>query len=285
MKLKRIHHSARRRRIMAENHNKETTSPFFEISIIGGTRGMGQWFARFFEVEGYTVHISGSKTGLNLKDMANRCRVVIVSVPIGVTKAVIEDLGPHMQKDALLMDLTSLKQEPVKTMLASSLSEVIGCHPLFGPGVDSIAGQHVVLCPARGEQWMSWLREILIKKGALVVETTPESHDRMMAIVQGINHFNTVAMGVALARSGTALAELKSFSTPAFDAKVTLIEKIFCGNPRLFAEILTMNPDIRRFMETYLQITKEIENFVHKGDAGGMTELIEKHADYFKNLA
>jgi prephenate dehydrogenase len=268
--------------MMAENHNEGINSSLFEIGIIGGTRGMGQWFSRFFTAEGYTVHVSGSKTGLNLKDMADRCRVVIVSVPIGVTKAVIEDLGPHMPKDALLMDLTSLKEEPVRTMLASSLSEVIGCHPLFGPGVDSIAGQHVVLCPARGERWIPWIREILIKKGALVVETIPENHDRMMAIVQGLNHFNTVAMGVALARSGISLPELKPFSTPAFDAKVKLIEKIFCGNSLLFAEILTMNPDIHRFMEAYLQIDKEMENLVHGGDAGGMTELIEKYADYFK---
>lgn len=270
--------------IMAARHKKGISSDLFEIGVIGGTRGMGRWFARFFEAEGYTVHVSGSKTGMNPKEMADRCRVVIVSVPIGVTKAVIEDLGPHMGQDALLMDLTSLKQEPVRTMLASSLSDVIGGHPLFGPGVDSIAKQHMVLCPARGEQWIPWLREVLIKKGALVVETTPENHDRMMAIVQGLNHFNTVAMGVALARSGTALSELEPFSTPAFGAKVTIIKKIFCGNPLLYAEILTMNPDIHCFIEVYLQIIADIKYFIHSGDAGGMTELIEKHADYFKNL-
>ena len=66
--------------------------------------------------------------------------MVVVSVPIEVTVKVIEQVGPLMQKDALLMDLTSLKAEPVAAMLRSSVAEVIGLHPLFGPAVDTLAG-------------------------------------------------------------------------------------------------------------------------------------------------
>ena len=35
--------------------------------------------------------------------------------------------------NALIMDLTSLKKEPVEAMLKYSEAEVIGIHPLFGP--------------------------------------------------------------------------------------------------------------------------------------------------------
>jgi prephenate dehydrogenase len=253
-----------------------------QIGIIGGTRGMGKWFAQFLEQERYNVHISGSKTGMNVKKMADHCEVVIVSVPIGVTNAVIEAVGPHMRKDTLLMDLTSLKQEPVRAMLTSSVSEVIGCHPLFGPKIDSMEGQRIVLCPARGEKWVSWLRNVLEKNGAHVMETTPERHDRMMAIVQGLNHFSTMAMGVALSQSGITLSELKGFSTPAFNAKVKIVEKIFCQNPGLYAEILTMNPDIHPFIDMYAKIVTNLKGVIHRGDSGDMTDLIEKHADYFK---
>ncbi len=247
-----------------------------EIGIIGGTRGMGRWFARFFEKEGYAVHVSGSQTGLSAKEMAESCQIVIVSVPISVTAAVIDALGPHMQKDALLMDLTSLKQEPVRSMLASSVSEIIGCHPLFGPRIDSIEGQNIVLCPARGERWISWLRNVFIKHGACVVETTPEIHDRMMAIVQGLNHFNTVAMGMALAQSGAALSELKPFSTPAFNAKLKIVEKVFRQNPKLYAEILTMNTEISPFVEIYTNIVTEIAGFIHQNNTDGMTDLMQQ---------
>ena len=254
-----------------------------QIGVIGGTRGMGKWFARFFEGEGFTVHVSGRSAGMNGKDMANGCQVIIVSVPIGVTRTVIEEIGPLMQRDALLMDLTSLKKEPVSFMLASSVSEVIGCHPLFGPHIDSVAGQNIVLCPSRGDRWIPWIREVFSRNGAHVIETTPANHDRMMAVIQGLNHFNTIAIGIALSQSGVSLSELKSFSTPAFNAKLKIIEKIFCQNPRLYAEILTMNPDIQPFVEIYEKIITDLKYFICQGDSEGMTDLIEKQSDFFKS--
>ncbi|MBW2650637.1 MAG: hypothetical protein JRC66_06445 [Deltaproteobacteria bacterium] len=52
-----------------------------QIGIIGGTGGIGRWFANFFKKEGYVVHVSGRRTGMSMDEMAERCQVVIVSVP------------------------------------------------------------------------------------------------------------------------------------------------------------------------------------------------------------
>ena len=121
----------------------------FRIGIIGGAGGMGRWFGAFFEQAGHPVHVSGHASGPRPAEMAAACPVVIVSVPIAVTESVIREVGPHMKKDSLLMDLTSLKAGPVRAMLEASASEVIGLHPLFGPGVMSLEGQNIALCPAR----------------------------------------------------------------------------------------------------------------------------------------
>jgi prephenate dehydrogenase len=152
-----------------------------QIGIIGGTGGMGRIFADLFRQEGYTVHVSGKAQGLDIPTMTKTCQVVIVSVPISITLEIIKQVGPHMKQGSLLMDLTSLKIEPIKAMLQSSPAEVIGLHPLFGPGVDAIAGHTIVLCPARTEQWLDWLRDVLKKHGATLIETTPERHDELMA--------------------------------------------------------------------------------------------------------
>jgi len=253
-----------------------------QIGVIGGTRGMGAWLARFFEKEGYIVHISGRQRGMDVAEMGSTCRIVVVSVPIGVTGAVIEKIGPHMRGDALLMDLTSLKQEPVKTMLATSVSEVIGCHPLFGPQIDSIAGQRVVLCPARTEKWLSWLKDILDKNGAFVVETTPEKHDHMMAIIQGLNHFNTIIMGLVLSRAGVSFSELCRFATPAFQAKIEIIRKVFCQNPTLYAEIVTINPDIHQLIEMYEKKVAELKNLIDENNSMDIADMLKEHADFFK---
>ena len=193
------------------------------IGVIGGTRGMGKWFADFLKDQGYVVHVSGRKSGLTMAEMAAGCQVVVVSVPIGATTDIIAQVGPLMGEESLLMDLTSLKSEPVRAMLKFSRSEVIGCHPLFGPQVASLMRQNVIVCPARGERWLSWLKDLLTRGGALITETGPEKHDEIMSIVQGLNHFNTIMMGLALSRTSAPLAQLDGFTTPFFDAKAGMV--------------------------------------------------------------
>jgi prephenate dehydrogenase len=253
-----------------------------KIGIIGGTRGMGAWLARFLEMEGYIVHASGRHRGIGLDEMARTCQVVVVSVPIGVTCAVIEKVGPLMRADSLLMDLTSLKEGPVKAMLETSASEVIGCHPLFGPQIESIAGQRVVLCPVRTKKWIAWLRGILEKNGAIVIESMPENHDRMMAVIQGLNHFNTIIMGLVLSKAGVSFSELCRFATPAFKAKTEIIQKVFCQNPTLYAEIITMNPDIHQLIEEYEKKVAEVKNLIFQGNSPDIADMIERHAAFFK---
>ncbi|MGA2331358.1 MAG: prephenate dehydrogenase/arogenate dehydrogenase family protein [Syntrophales bacterium] len=254
-----------------------------KIGVIGGTRGMGYWFARFLEKEGHAVRVCGRNVSeADIAEMADTCDVVVVSVPMGVTGNVIAKVGPHMRAASLLMDITSLKQDSVKSMLETSASEVIGCHPLFGPRVDSITGQRVVLCPARAGRWLSWLTDMFERNGAFVVETTPEKHDQMMAIIQGLNHFNTIMMGLVLSEAGVSLSELMKFATPVFRAKMEIMEKVFCQNTGLYADILAMNPEIRLHIDTYEENVAQLKNLICHGDSAGIADMIEKHASFFK---
>jgi prephenate dehydrogenase len=256
-----------------------------EIGVIGGTRGMGNWFARFLEKEEYTVRVCGRTVSeADIAKMADTCEVVVVSVPMGATDKVIAKVGPYMRKASLLMDLTSLKRDSVKTMLETSVSEVIGCHPLFGPRVRSIAGQHIILCPARAGIWLSWLTDIFERNGAFVMAATPEKHDQMMTIVQGLNHFNTIIMGLVLRKTGVSLSELMMFTTPAFRAKMEIMEGVFCQNPGLYADILTLNPEIHRHIDAYEDKVAQLKNLIGKGNTKGIADMIEMHASFFKPI-
>jgi prephenate dehydrogenase len=247
-----------------------------EIGIIGGTRGIGRWFADFFEKEGYAVFVLGRKRGMDIPTMAEKCQVVIISVPMGITCQVIEQVGPHMKKESLLMDLTSLKGEPVKSMLKSSISEIIGLHPLFGPAVDSIAGYTIVLCPMRTERWLNWLKDILTRNCANTIETTPERHDELMGLVQGLNHLNSITMGMILKGSGTDLTELRRFATPMFETKLNIVEKVFTNNPRLYAEIITLNPHIHRILNLYEKTLSDLKSLINKRNTEAFMELMEE---------
>jgi prephenate dehydrogenase len=246
------------------------------IGIIGGTGGMGRIFADLFRQEGYGVQVSGRKRGPDITTMAEQCQVIIVSVPIGITVEIIEQIGPLMKKDALLMDLTSLKTEPIKAMLRSSPAEVIGLHPLFGPGVASISGYTIYICPARGERWIAWVKDIFTKHGATIIETTPERHDEMMALVQALNHLNSITMGMMLRQWGIDLAELRRFATPIFNTKLAIIKEIFTNNPRLYAEIITLNPHIQKILDLYEKTLADIKSLIDKKDTEALTRLIEE---------
>ena len=247
------------------------------ISIIGGTGGIGKWFARFFQKEGYTVHVSGKHSGLPIPDMCARSDVVIVSVPIGVTCDVIRTVGPHMSETSLLMDLTSLKEEPLRIMLEHSSSAVIGCHPLFGPRVTSLRGHTIVLCPARAKGWHEWVTALFAGSGASVIELSPRRHDELMSVVQGLNHLDTILMKLVMDDSGISREELAAVSTPLFEKKCGIIDKIFSGNPRLYAEIITMSPHIDSVIEGYERALAHLKELIGRRDAAALTTLLKQH--------
>lgn len=246
------------------------------IGIIGGTGGIGRWFADFFTDAGFTVHVSGRYTGMNMKEMAATCSVVIVSVPIGATVEVIRTVGPMMPEDSLLMDFTSLKGEPVACMLEASRSEVMGCHPLFGPDVPSMKGLNIILCPARVKKWRNWAADIFSEAGAVVTEATPGEHDEYMSIVQALNHFNSIMMGLALKDSGLDGSALKRFTTPLFNAKMVIVEKVLTGNMRLYTEIITHNPYFGKMLDLYERNVAAVRECIGNHDMDRLTKLFEK---------
>ena len=249
-----------------------------KVGIIGGTNGMGRWFACLLKNEGCTVHVCGRKTKLQINDLARLCNVVVVAVPISATAGIIKEVGPLLTKDQLLMDLTSLKYEPVKLMLTSSTADVIGCHPLFGPQLQDASGQNVILCPARGRKWIGWLKGVFKSNKLVIQESTPEKHDKMMAIVQALNHLNTITMGMALARTNITLAEIDKYSTPIFRTKLDIIRKVFKESPELYVDIITKNPQTGKMLDIYEKELKDIRTKIKSGKRSSSKDALDKAA-------
>ena len=248
------------------------------VGIIGGTGGMGRWFADLLKKEGLTVHVSGRKTKLSSNELAKICNVVVVSVPISATAEMIKRVGPLVPEGSLLMDLTSLKKEPVELMMANSRAEVIGCHPLFGPDVDDAAGENVIMCPARGQKWLGWLRNILEKNGLVITEETPEEHDKIMAIVQVLNHLNTISLGMTLTGTGISLEKISKYTTPIFQTKLGIIKKVFTESPGLYADIIANNPDTDKILNLYEKSLADIRKILKSGNAAKLKDALAQVA-------
>jgi prephenate dehydrogenase len=248
------------------------------VGIIGGTHGMGRWFAGLLRKEDCVVRVCGRKTRLQIDDLVKQCSVIVVAVPISVTAEIIKKVGPQMTRNQLLMDLTSLKTEPVKLMMENSTAEVIGCHPLFGPQLKEAEGQNVILCPARGKKWLGWLRNVLRKNKLRVWETSPSRHDEMMAVIQVLNHLNTLTLGLSLACADMNFEEMGRFSTPIFRAKWGIIDKVFVESPNLYLDIITGNPHTSKMLDLYAKALYQINEAVKSGDKNQLKRIMHKTA-------
>jgi|TARA_B100001964_G_C14150148_1_gene561627 prephenate dehydrogenase len=258
------------------------------VGIIGGTGQMGQWFKKFFEINNCEVLISGRKTKLNPIECAKQSDVVVITVPISDTLNVIKKIAPHIRKDAAIMDLTSLKRDPVKAMLRYSKSEVVGTHPIFGPSIKTIKNQVVVLCKARGSRWFNWLKNILEKNKAKVKITTPEKHDKMMSIIQGIIHFSAISLGHTLKELNVNIDEALEYSSPVYKLRMDVIGRILNQDPKLYADIEILNPQTNRVIREFSNSTKKLRKIIKKKDTKafvGFFNSASRHLNSFKKKA
>ena len=249
-----------------------------KAGIIGGTGKMGRLFTPVFERAGYEVMISGRSTLLTNTDLAEQCDLVIVSVPIHDTIRVIDEISPVLTKDQILCDFTSLKTEPVTAMLKSK-ARVIGLHPLFGPTVQSLRHQTIIVCPARAqEKIVDSLVSLFVHEGAQCTITTPEHHDRMMAVVQGLTHFVTLCMAESIRRLGIDIESTKSFTSPVYQLELSLVGRLLSQDPSLYADILQQNPYVPEVLSTCTASAETLSRIVASGDPAQFRDFFEANS-------
>jgi chorismate mutase/prephenate dehydrogenase len=251
------------------------------VAVIGGRGRMGALVARLFGDLGHQVIVSDVDTPLSAADAASVADVVVVSVPIDVTEEVIRAIGPRVREDALLMDITSIKEAPVAAMLASTRASVVGTHPMFGPNVHSLQGQRVVLCRGRGDAWAEWVTHMLLARGLSVQETTPSHHDRVMAVVQVLTHFQTQVLGLTLARVGTTLAETLRFTSPAYLMELYVTARHFDQSPELYGPIEMRNPATGEVTAAFTAAAAEVAEILASADRERFRRLFEEVRDFF----
>lgn len=259
-----------------------TNGESVKVGIIGGLGQMGQWFKRFFASQGLEVLIAEPGTVPSSAEVASQADVVIISVPLHLTEEVIRQIAPRIRPDALLTDLTSLKQGPVDAMLQYFPGEVVGTHPLFGPGEESMTGRNIVLCPGRGERWFQWLQEILSQAGANILISTPLEHDTLMSLVQGLTHFVLIALGATFRHLGADLERMDSFSTPTFRAVFDQVHNLVNQNYPLYACIQLRNPANPATLAVFEDIVRQIRELVINKDASGLIKILQDNQKYFE---
>ena len=250
------------------------------IGIIGGNGRMGALMARLFTESGHEVSIFDAKNGPVDWEKAAANDVVLLSVPIPAFSEVVENLGPHTRPDGAVIDVSSVKAEPVRAMLAVCRGEVIGSHPLFGPNPPSLDGQIVFVCPARAGRWLAWFRDVLENSGLRTVEIEPEHHDRLMSRVQVLRHLFLFCFGRSLMRLDFDLRNHADLSGPWFSELVGLLSNQLRQRPDLYADLALHNPAASEVLDEFRNAADEVAESFASGDRSRIVRLIDEVSSY-----
>lgn len=199
---------------------------------------------------GRPVEPDGSGYGLVPGGIAEvaACDIVILAVPVGKLADAIAALRPHLRSGAVVLDVGSVKIEPARLLLAGLPDdvEIIGTHPLFGPqsARAGLKDLKIALCPIRGRsirRIAAFLRRTLELN---VILTTPDAHDRDMAMVQGLTHL--------VAKILVRMEPMPNrMTTRSFELLMQATEMVRHDAPGVFLAIERANPHARAVRERF----------------------------------
>jgi len=255
------------------------------VAIIGGHGGIGRRMAELFGELGHTVLIADLDTTLSAREAAAQADVTLISVPIDVTERVIEEVGPAVPHDGLLMDVTSIKAAPLAAMLRSTQASVLGTHPMFGPGAQSFQGQRVVFCPGRGDLWADWVRTNFRARGMVITDASADEHDRAMAFVQVLTHYQTQVLGLTLAKLATPLQESLRFTSPAYLMELYVAARHFGQDPALYGPIEMNNPLTARVTDAFREAADAVGKMLLARDQGAFVRMFEEVRAFFGDFS
>ncbi|MEE8167722.1 MAG: prephenate dehydrogenase [Candidatus Hydrothermarchaeales archaeon] len=271
-----------------------------KVAIIGGSGEFGRIFARLFKEEGHEVVITGRDvhkgekvaeqlgvafTNDNVK-AAKESDVVIISVYIENTVDVIKEVAPHVRPKCLLMDVTSVKEEPCAAMQKHARNdvEIMGTHPMFGPRVTSIEGMTFILTPIRVDKWEKFVLAFLEKRGAKIFITTPEEHDTIMGVVQGLTHFAYIASATTLKELNIDVAHSRKFASPIYELMLDLIARIVGQRPQLYASIQMHNPRVKEVHDVFIEQAQNLRTIIEKQDTNAFVKVMAEAARHIGDI-
>lgn len=271
-------HRIQEEAVRARTNERQAPRSF---AIVGGQGGMGRLLSRELGARGHSIHLLDREDDLETAAAIRESDIVIVSVPMDIAVQVCETLGPLVRPDALLCDINSLKSDVCAAFERTGRSETLGLHPMFGPSVQSLRRQKVVVCPVKPGPRSEWLLAELGRMGVELVETDPATHDRMMAVVQVLVHFSTLVMGEALRRTQVSVADSLRFTSPIYRLELAFVGRLFAQSPDLYAEIEMSNPEGPDVRRCFLEAARDVEQAVASGDRARFTDLFGRVTDYF----
>jgi prephenate dehydrogenase len=146
---------------------------------------------------------------------------------------------------------------------------------MFGPGVDSLLSQNVVVCHGRKLNAFQWFLELLQNRGARLTYCTPEEHDQMMVTIQAIRLFLTFGLGVFLAEANVDLDRSLELTSPPYRLQLNLVSRLFAQDAALPIEMMTNLEERRQAIGQFAATLSRLAHMVEQKDQDSLQQFFE----------
>ncbi|OIP10690.1 MAG: prephenate dehydrogenase [Betaproteobacteria bacterium CG2_30_68_42] len=217
--------------------------------------------------------------------------LVLLSMPVGQTRAALDSAAPHLEAHTLVTDAGSTKGDVVaaaRAALGRRIGRFVPAHPIAGAeksGVDAASadlfrGKRVVVTPlaenAPGS--VARVRAFWESCGARVTEMDPQEHDRVFAAVSHLPHVLAFCLVDALARRENA-EMLFGFAASGFRD----FTRIAASHPEMWRDICLANREaLLAEIARYGSELDRLRELLAAGD-GAALESLFRHAREARN--
>lgn len=241
-----------------------------EIGIIGFGR-FGKLMAKYL-ADDFKVYVSSRSNkekeikSLNATPAAleEACSkdIIIPSVPISEFELTLKKIKNLLKKDSIVIDVCSVKEYPAEAMkrILPKNVQLLATHPMFGPdsAAGSLQGRKLVLCKIRmnGSNYNK-IKKYAQSKGLVVIETTPESHDKEIAKSLVLTHF----IGRALLEFG---ATEKDIDTQGYKRITEILKTVKNDTWQLFEDMNRYNKYSKKMRHDFIAALNRVNGRLEK---------------------
>lgn len=256
------------------------------IAIIGAGGKMGEWFANYFLEKDYDVIGYDSENEIKIKSIKKadslvggvlKAGYVLLCTPTRRTPEIIRLIAKEMKRGSYLIEISSQKSK-TSTSLSKMPSKVnpICIHPMFGPGIKKIHGQHIISIPIKDAKKELAVAKSLFPEADFVTIDAIE-HDKKIAVILGLTHLINLAFANILTKDDKISLTEKMAGT-TFKAQKILTESIMTESPELIETIIS-NPEIRKVAEEFWKDIGRLLTSVQEGKSEEIQTYIKTTQD------
>ena len=221
----------------------------------------------------------------DLSKAVAKADVIVLCVPVGTNRAVLEAIRDHIRTDAILTDVGSTKGsvvEDVKNVFGKLPAGFVPGHPIAGTersGVEASFAElfndrKVILTPLAetDTKAVHTVRTMWEHAGAEVVEMSVEHHDEVLAATSHLPHLLAFSLVDTLARMDEQ-TEIFKYAAGGFRD----FTRIASSDPVMWHDICLANHDaIIKMLDQFTSGLDELKMALNKSDSKKILEIFRR---------